>query len=417
MASTRRARNRTQQIWGRFCAMFEQNVTLDGREPAFKRDFLILFGKLTREGLVSKSGKSVRAHTVEVALGDVGALFTELGQPDPRLADGQRHYVGPLKSWLVALHKEDPASTTVMPCSLAIIQELYRTEPRTSLERHTRDLITVAFFFLNRPGEILHTNATDSGRSAPFRLEDVSFLRPVSRSDRLCAVRSLGYGILNDVKRQRHRAANLTYTDQKNCRKGEHVAHGLSGDDHVCPVRALERIVARLLEAGAPLDAPLCRHYTGKKGRNKYKTVTSAMATTMLRKAAAAVQDLTGISPARISARSLRPGGATALLCAGQSPDTISLVGRWRSEAVLRYLRAQATPVAQKFASLMLNHGTFTYLHQLSAVPEFPGVPTNAPVLLREKFDPSDDASDLESDDGSVGDLPDAAAIEAFGRR
>ena len=50
-----------------------------------------------------------------------------------------------------------------------------------------------------------------------------------------------------------------------------------------------------------------------------------------------------GIPAASISCRSLRPGGATALLCAGVDDETIKLIGRWQSDAMLRYLRVDAT--------------------------------------------------------------------------
>ena len=39
-----------------------------------------------------------------------------------------------------------------------------------------------------------------------------------------------------------------------------------------------------------------------------------------------------------VSARSLRAAGAMALLCLGVDHDIISLIGRWRSDEMTRYL-------------------------------------------------------------------------------
>jgi hypothetical protein len=39
-----------------------------------------------------------------------------------------------------------------------------------------------------------------------------------------------------------------------------------------------------------------------------------------------------------------------ALLCAKVDTDLIQLLGRWRSDLMLRYLQVQAQPVMQKFA-------------------------------------------------------------------
>ena len=64
-----------------------------------------------------------------------------------------------------------------------------------------------------------------------------------------------------------------------------------------------------------------------------------------------------------------------ALLCGKIDKDTIRLVGRWKSDAIFRYLHAQALPLINNLASVILRHGAFTLL---------PGqdVPSNAlPVI------------------------------------
>ena len=66
--------------------------------------------------------------------------------------------------------------------------------------------------------------------------------------------------------------------------------------------------------------------------------------------------------------RGLRPGGATALLCAGVDPDLIQLLGRWLSDAMFRYLRVQAA--TKRLSQLMLEHGTYTFA---------PGTPYSSP--------------------------------------
>ena len=194
---------------------------------------------------------------------------------------------------------------------------------------------------MNRPGEVIKSTRTDRGRSCPFVLENVSFSRARGRT---LNVGTTGLRSLNDVL-GKSSLSTLTYTDQKNCIKGESVAHAPTGERHLCPVRALERIVQHLAKNRASAKCPLYRYYdpvnrqTGKKmSTPKPRDVTTLMVTTLLRRAATRVQSRTGIPPQRITSRSLRPGGATSLLCAGETPTNIALVGRWRSEAILRYL-------------------------------------------------------------------------------
>ena len=51
-----------------------------------------------------------------------------------------------------------------------------------------------------------------------------------------------------------------------------------------------------------------------------------------------------------------------ALLCAHVDSDTIRLLGRWQSDAMLRYLTVQAQPVMRDFARRMVQAGNYTLL-------------------------------------------------------
>jgi hypothetical protein len=49
-----------------------------------------------------------------------------------------------------------------------------------------------------------------------------------------------------------------------------------------------------------------------------------------------------------------------ALLCGWIDTDLIKLVGRWRSDAMFRYLHAQALPIIHNLARVMVKHGAYT---------------------------------------------------------
>jgi hypothetical protein len=51
-----------------------------------------------------------------------------------------------------------------------------------------------------------------------------------------------------------------------------------------------------------------------------------------------------GLLPADICARALRAGGATALLNARINSDEIRLLGRWKTDTMLRYLHSTSSP-------------------------------------------------------------------------
>ena len=89
--------------------------------------------------------------------------------------------------------------------------------------------------------------------------------------------------------------------------------------------------------------------------------LTSNHITTLLREAARSLLTL-GFTPTDVNARSLRAGSALALLCGRVNADTIRLVGRWRSDAMFRYLHAQALPLIRGLKRIMLTHGAYTLL-------------------------------------------------------
>jgi hypothetical protein len=162
---------------------------------------------------------------------------------------------------------------------------------------------------------------------------------------------------LDDVLRATF--ASLIFTNQKNAVRGEKIGHARTGHTYSCPVLALIRRIVHLRRHNAPPTAPL---YLTFLRPGTMSPVTATRITAMLRLSATALYLELGIDPLRISARSLRAGGAMALLCARIDPDIIRLVGRWRSDEMLRYLHLQAYPLMHTFARRMSLAGSFTLL-------------------------------------------------------
>ena len=140
--------------------------------------------------------------------------------------------------------------------------------------------------------------------------------------------------------------------------RGEQIGHRANADPTFCPCKALARIARHLRRHRASPTTPIYTYY-GSRGQRG--TIPPAYLTNGLRYAAAPLQQQTGIDPALLSARSSRPGGATALLCAGVDPSAIQLLGRWRSDAMLRYLRVAAATQTHHCSQRMLEHGAFSF--------------------------------------------------------
>jgi hypothetical protein len=210
------------------------------------------------------------------------------------------------------------------------------------------DMAIIGFFFLCRPGE--HTKTRDN---TPFKLQDVTLFRNGT------VVEWKTIPIENIGEIDSATSAQLMFTTQKNGVKGETMQHGMTGDPHVCPVRALVRRITYLRQLNCPYDTPLCFF---RDEDNKKRFVSSAALTYLLRlgiKTVKLTHPSLSIEPNEIDARSLRAGGATALLCARAHPVDTQLFGRWKSDTMIRYLHITYNPVVKDFARKMFAEGDF----------------------------------------------------------
>ena len=215
----------------------------------------------------------------------------------------------------------------------------------------TLDCIWMAFHFLLRPGEY----ANSSGDALhPFRLADVEC--------KIGALHLFDLHLASPTQLASATFVSLTFTSQKNGIKGEKLAHVSNHQPSACPVRAVLRRVAHLNAHNAPTTTPLHIYFDAN---NNKKAVTSSMITSLLRAAALSIPGHAGVNPSNIATRSLRSSGAMSLLLGGVDPDHIRILGRWRSDAMFRYLHVHALPLIQDNSRLMFHGGNYTLVTSL----------------------------------------------------
>ena len=150
--------------------------------------------------------------------------------------------------------------------------------------------------------------------------------------------------------------------------KGEVVGQVPSGDPLLCPRDALARPIVHLRKHKADNNRPISSFMTPK---GSWKHVNPTMITKVLKGAVSLSGENLGFLPKDISAQSLRAAGAMALLCSDIDMDIIRLIGRWRSDEMLRYLHLQAEPLIQGFSKCMVAHGNYRMLPG-QRVPDVP---------------------------------------------
>jgi hypothetical protein len=247
-----------------------------------------------------------------------------------------------------ATARKTPPPSRVKPVPIIIvIFILHQAHNQSSTQERQAisDIIAFYFYFLLRPGEYTGIISDDT----PLRLTDVELhvdsraINPVQCSD-------------DDL----HAATfvSFTFTTQKNGTKGEVSTHGLSTDPLACPVKAIVRRILHLRQHKATPTTPIASYFHN----GKHLPIKAMDVTTALRLATIATAHHTGLKHSDISARYLRTGSAVALMCGRIDHNTIRMLDRWHSDAMLRYLHLQAKPLMRQFAVTMFNNGNYSFL-------------------------------------------------------
>jgi hypothetical protein len=360
---SRSARARREwDVWVGFCGSLNQDSLLTRVTDKIK--FLQVFAHRVRKGKLARnpSGHAVRARTVEDYLRSVGQGFASVGAPDPRHQLDTTKTDFRLYRQLRCYRLEDPPPDRVKPLPISILHNVHEQAVlfADDISLAVSDLSYMAFFWLLRPGE--YCSGTNSH---PFRLCDLQLFIGQQRIDPLtCSLADLN----------RVTFVTMTFTTQKNGVRGEIIGHSRSGHAFGCPVVSVLNRVRYLRTHDATPDTPLCA--VRRPAGAGWCSVSSSLITETIRLSATMLGPQLGFLASDVSARSCRAGGAMALLCGRVDTSIIQLVGRWRSDVMLRYLHLQAGSLMSGMAATMLNAGAF----QLIPGQEVPALA--APLLV-----------------------------------
>ena len=332
------------EVWVAFTVDLGLDPLLEAIED--KVHILQVFAERVRSGQLSASGRNLKSRSVEDYLRAVGQTNELLGLKDPHKAASSNAIDFRIKRMLRSYAKKDPPPNRVKPIPVQVLHRIAAiAQSADELTKGICDMILLAFFFLLRPGEY-----TDSqSDTTPFQLQDVQVF--IGR-------RRLDLGTCTEADLSSATFISLTFTDQKNGVRGEVIGLSTSGNPYVCPVRAVCRRIQHLRTHGAQPATPLARVFAF----GAWAKITPTHITTTLRTAVSFLGPELGFLAADVSARCLRAAGATALLNAKVDGDVIKLLGRWHSDAMLRYLHLQAAPIMKDYSRLMLSGGSFTLI-------------------------------------------------------
>jgi hypothetical protein len=149
----------------------------------------------------------------------------------------------------------------------------------------------------------------------------------------------------------------ITFKMQKNDSKFDTVIHSWTDDPVLCPILQWAQLVNRILSyPNITCDTPVCTVWR----HERLDKIASMQVLLALRTASKEVGSARlGFKPSKMGTHSLCSGAAMETYLAGVTVYPIMLIGRWLSNAFLRYIRKQVEQFSRHVAKQMLMFWSF----------------------------------------------------------
>ena len=278
--------------------------------------------------------------TIRNTISDISSTFRENGRPNPtKDEDLQLSFI--LQQQCRAFKNADPKEKQQKAIPACVIAKIAKRK-LTELQCATSQLTILAFFFAMRSCEYVKVTQQEKRRTEILRLRNLRFFN----NGRLVPH--------DDPNLEYSNCLNITFEMQKKDEKNNTTTQMALGDITLCPVRAAAAIVRPIRSyPGANDDTPISaiwkydriEHITSKQILNALRDAVSAI-----------VEDALHIATNEIGTHSIRSGAAMAMFLGGCPVFLIMMIGRWSSDAFLRYIRKQVKEFNHDVSLKMLTH-------------------------------------------------------------
>lgn len=324
-----------------------QDIFLDGLTKSQRIKVMGAFAMAMREGrFSSRAHDSLAETTIRNTISFVSSTFRENERPNPtRDDDGQ---LGRLLSRLFrAFKNKDPAEKQQKALPAAVLVEISKLQ-LTEQQRAVSQLTIGAFYFAMRSCEYVKVPQAHKRRTDILRKRNIVFLRK-------------GRTIP-------HSSPELEYADciiitfemQKKDEKNDRVTMHASGHATMCPVRSWAALIKRIMRYdGCDENTPVSAVWRN----NRIEHITSKDIVSAIDTAAESIGwDSLGVKKGDFGTHSIRSGGAMAMYLDEVPIYTIMMIGRWSSDAFLRYIRKQVEQFSHNIAKRMNKHMHFRHI-------------------------------------------------------
>lgn len=179
-------------------------------------------------------------------------------------------------------------------------------------------------------------------------------------------------------------SVSITFEYQKNDLRDVTITQHCTNDDTLCPVRAWAAVVHRVRGyPGTSDETPVNAFFEN----GKLRFIPSSTIRVKLRAVAAAMgKDRLGYTADEIGTHSLRSGAAMAMYLNQVPVYTIMLIGRWSSDAFLKYIRRQVQQFSSGVSQRMIQTPHFFTVPETANIIHDPRTPNNRESLASREF-------------------------------
>ena len=252
-----------------------------------------------------------------------------------------------LKRQLRGYKNNDPGEKHQKALPMSVLQEMVSRSTSSMVMIVFHQLMLLGFFFAMRSCEMLKVSG--ERRTHPLRKRNLIFIK--------------NHRILPHTSPLLEEADSLSivFEYQKRDLRDESVTQTATGDPVFCPVKVGAKIIRRLQAFNASDDTFLYTYKRDKDGKLGDLSATTAL--NLLRSFVKSIDYAgLGLHPDDIGLHSIRASAAMAMYLNGIPVYTIMLLGRWSSDAFLRYIRKQVTEFSNGVARKMIQNPKFHHI-------------------------------------------------------
>ena len=276
--------------------------------------------------------------TIRGTISYVASTFRENDRPNPtKDEDGE---LGRLLSRQYRAYRNEDPNPVRQKCILPRVFKELQKNKLSETKRAIGELAGSAFFFANRSCEYLKVPQSEKRRTDILRLRNVRFF-------------SKGRLLSHDNPRLEYAdCVSRTFERQKKDERMDTVTQMATGDATLCPVRLDAALVRRIRKyPGSSDNTPVSAVWRN----SRIEHVTSEEMIEALQAAVKAIgEELLGIKAEEVGTHSIRSGSAMAMFLGECPVYTIMMIGRWSSDAFLRYIRKQVQQFSHNVSCRML---------------------------------------------------------------